>query len=345
MSQYTSLPLSDEAKTLEANQDYDLLRTHYPSCKGMEELIARQKELYPEHIERFYVTAVYLAAASRDKDMILLLFFEGWWCVTSDNANLEVKEIKKMLLMRGPAGVVRGRTSGMTALDWAMKSGNLPMMKLLLKKGIHYDDGDGVRFGWTALHLASLNSDTERVALLLLKHADPGEEPVDINAKNKDGDTALHIAARGICHYNVAARLVQLGADLETRSSSGQTPILCAAASGNKDTFLMLASSGAEEGVEDQNGETALRFPVPGCNVVCTVVGALVNPRVKYSLKDKLGIAARVIKNRPPVRQSREKRSESTPLYGVGAVVERGVKEEMDKISVTDSELGSEVDP
>lgn len=68
-----------------------------------------------------------------------------------------------------------------------------------------------------SLHEAAADGDVEKVKLLISAGA-------DVNAKNKDGDTALHIASKQ-CRVEIAEILVAKGADVSVKDRIAQTPL------------------------------------------------------------------------------------------------------------------------
>lgn len=101
----------------------------------------------------------------------------------------------KLLLDRG--ATVDGLDSGWTPLHEAAERGDSDVMQILLEKEANWkvitedrnDDGD---YDQTALHLAALNGDDGKVALLL-KKMDQGF----VDTTNSSGRTALHLSAKG----------------------------------------------------------------------------------------------------------------------------------------------------
>lgn len=69
----------------------------------------------------------------------------------------------------------------------------------------------------------------------------------DINARNEDGWTALHLA-RGNGRLDTVAALVVSGADIEIRSDRGQSPMEVAVLIGGARMVLALIAAGSAEG-------------------------------------------------------------------------------------------------
>ena len=72
------------------------------------------------------------------------------------------------------------------------------------------------------------------------------KESIDVNAKNEDGQTPLHFAARR-GHTETVKYLVEKGADVNAKNKYGQTPLHYAARRGHTEivepTYKDLQSS------------------------------------------------------------------------------------------------------
>ncbi|KAL3452045.1 ankyrin repeat-containing domain protein [Aspergillus insuetus] len=91
--------------------------------------------------------------------------------------------------------------------------------------------------GTTPLLLASFNGDS-KVAMLLIDHG------ANVEARNKKGRTALHIAAKHDRNVEILLVLLAAGAELNAADRQGDTP-LCHAL-GNADVYRCLLNMGAQ---------------------------------------------------------------------------------------------------
>jgi len=108
--------------------------------------------------------------------------------------------------------------------------------------------------GWTALIYAAAKGDAAIVKALLDKGA-------DVNARASTGYTPLQAAAQ---YGNAAAAklLVEKGADINAKDERGMTALMLAATSGNADLVKYLISKGAEVNAVAKDGTTALTSAV-----------------------------------------------------------------------------------
>ena len=166
--------------------------------------------------------------------------------------------------MRGEAAVVRSliaegadvnapQGDGMTALHWAARNRDLPLVRVLLEADA--DVGAGTRIGhYTALHLASEAGAGEVVEALLGAGADPVAATVGAG-----GVRPLHFAAASGSERAVAA-LVAAGADVNaTEESWGQTPLVFAASKGRTGAVRVLLAAGADPSLHTKVMDVAAR--------------------------------------------------------------------------------------
>jgi ankyrin repeat protein len=85
------------------------------------------------------------------------------------------------------------------------------------------------------------------------------KEGFNVNAKDKDGYTALLIAAeKG--DLEMAHLLVEKGADVNAKDKDGYTALMYVAYTGNLEISKILIKNGADVNVRDKDGWTALMF-------------------------------------------------------------------------------------
>jgi ankyrin repeat protein len=78
------------------------------------------------------------------------------------------------------------------------------------------------------------------------------------NSKQGRITALMEASRRGKTHREIAAALIQAGAEINTQDPYGVTPLLFAAISGSPETIRMLLKSGANVKAKDVDGRTAL---------------------------------------------------------------------------------------
>jgi ankyrin repeat protein len=140
-------------------------------------------------------------------------------------------EILDLLLEYEDVDINDGGQSGYTLLHWAMATSNVTAARFLLSKGANPNVAD--RNGATPLHVAACCASTTDVIKLILE-----TKKVDINVRDKNGQTALLYAVRGNRVDNVDY-LLENGADPAIHDENGDTPVHLAAAAVNKDSAIL----------------------------------------------------------------------------------------------------------
>jgi len=126
----------------------------------------------------------------------------------------------------------------------AAESGDIDELRLLLKSNPSLVKSTD-QYGFTALHGAAGEEDTQVVDLLLTNGA-------DINAKNNDGVSPIHVAV----YPRMAAYLITKGADINLPSSNGDTPLhTFAAEAEGLDVMEVLLKAGANPNIKNKQGE------------------------------------------------------------------------------------------
>lgn len=159
------------------------------------------------------------------------------------------KEIKE-LLEKGVAVNARDEEDR-TPLHWATDLQQTAVFAPLIAAGANVNAKDA--FLGTPLYNAIFRDQEEKITVvetLLVEGA-------DVTVKNKDGRTALHIAAlRGSAA--VVSMLLIKGADIHARDNDGSTPLHVAASWGFVAAVELLLAEGADVNAKDNKGKTPL---------------------------------------------------------------------------------------
>ena len=107
--------------------------------------------------------------------------------------------------------------------------------------------------GYTILHYAARYGSAEVVNALI----DGGAE---VDARDNYGRTTLRFMSRYGGDVAIAKALIEAGADLDARDNSGRTPLHAAAFAKNAGVAEALISNGADPMLEDDDGRTAKRL-------------------------------------------------------------------------------------
>src|SRR5688572_31654099 len=181
--------------------------------------------------------------------------------------------IVKTLLSAG-AGVEGANLDGETALMLAIKTGAVPIVRLLIGAGANVDTVEQQHKQTPLMYAAAADTNAgEMVKLLLSRGADVtprslaydwpshiSEEP-RVQYRPFGGLTALLYAARDGC-YDCVEALIAGGADVNTPTPEGVTPLMIALDNDNNDIARLLLDRGANPGVWGWYGRTALYIAV-----------------------------------------------------------------------------------
>ncbi len=158
------------------------------------------------------------------------------WCPLHAASSEGHLEISRLLIESGANVNAQPSTDGHpTPLSLASYRGHLGIVRILLENGADHNlrrrDETPLIRAWISGHF--------EVAELLLKYG------ADINASDKYGYTALHLASmRG--DQKGARQLLEHGANIHVRNRWGKTPLQVAPAEGEQDIVELLLQFGAE---------------------------------------------------------------------------------------------------
>ncbi len=137
------------------------------------------------------------------------------------------------------------------------------------------------RTGNTALHLAASGADDPAVLEALVAAG------ADAGARDDFGDTPLHLAARYGADPAALAVLIAAGADPGARGESGATPLHWAAWNGGAAAVLALVNAGADPNARRSDGATPLHWAAWNDDV--SVIPALLDAGADPEARDSIG--------------------------------------------------------
>jgi ankyrin len=144
------------------------------------------------------------------------------------------------------------RTSdGLTPLLQACHEGHVEVVKCLIDHGCNLQAT--CRYGYTALHIASMNNHRDIVELLLSMLV------INIDQKGDEGMTALHLACRK-GNLEVVLLLLDYNANLEACTRHGMTALHLASKRGYATIAEMLLKQGARVNAMCKENNTPLHY-------------------------------------------------------------------------------------
>ena len=171
---------------------------------------------------------------------------------------------------------------GCTALQCACAIKSANMVKLLLSMGACCRNQD--MCGSTALHKACWVGSFEIVCTLIKV----GVELIDLEKRDADGNTPLHIAAQGGT-ADIVKHLLQTNLiDIDARNDNGNTSLMEVCSMGHEDVVKLLLNNGSKVDCRNEEGCTALMI---ACREGCADIAKLliVEGRADVDLSDDAG--------------------------------------------------------
>lgn len=205
-----------------------------------------------------------------------------------------------------------GGPSEAPVADAAMR-GELDRVRELLRTGadVNAAQGDGM----TALHWAAESGDEELSEILIFGGA-------HLEAMTRLGKfTPLLVASRS-GHSGVVGSLIDAGASVDARTTTGETALHYAAAAGSVETVERLLDRGAEvDATEHTKGQTPLMFAAAlnRADVLRTLLSRGADPAVETDVIDYPAVAAR------DKVLSDERTRRLTVLHGEDVLIDRPV--------------------
>lgn len=196
-------------------------------------------------------------------------------------------EVAKILIEEGAD--VNEKAYGKTALLWALRTGSERTALLLIEKGadifaksehteysfLNHEDGN------SALHFASAQNLKNVVVLLV-------ERGLDVNYKNSNGSTPLHVA-----NSELVSLLVENGSNVNEKNNQGVTRLHRDAWDGKWDVVNYLLNNKASIDAISNEGETPLMYAIEEGEF--KTVKLLLNKGANCNLKNIKGLSPLMI--------------------------------------------------
>ncbi|WP_339045139.1 ankyrin repeat domain-containing protein [Candidatus Mesenet endosymbiont of Agriotes lineatus] len=186
---------------------------------------------------------------------------------------------------------------GIPPLFFAISNGHIEAVKLLIENGAYFNIKD--KYGQTPLDLAHKNNQNEIISLLeateelfdgvISKDFKRIEMAINsgtnVNAKNKNGDTALILSTIN-GSKDIVKFLLENGAKVNKKNKNNSTPLHLAISSNNIKITELLLKYGAKMNERNDNDEMPLHFAAQAGHA--EVVKLLISKGADVSLKSNI---------------------------------------------------------
>ena len=196
-----------------------------------------------------------LLAIANDKELLLTQYLE--------TKGLSLKDVDN---------------NGNTAINYVARSGNIPLIKTLLAKGIKYTDN--------ALLLAAQGSRRESNNLETYKYL-VEDLKIKPTVTNKEGQTVLHFLANKANQTEIINYFLAKGVDPNKVDTDGNTPLMIAASARDIATLQLLLPLVKDINIQNLKGESALTVAVKSGTP--EAVTLLLNKNADVKVLDKEG--------------------------------------------------------
>ncbi|WP_281233054.1 ankyrin repeat domain-containing protein [Flavobacterium gelatinilyticum] len=143
--------------------------------------------------------------------------------------------------------------NGNTAFTYAARSGNIPLLKKLLEKGIKPTE--------TALLIAAQGSRRETNTIETYKYL-VEEVKIKAAAQNKAGQNVLHILAGKPNQTEIIQYFLNKGVDVNKADKEGNTPVMSAASARETAALALFLPKAKNINLQNTKGESALTYAV-----------------------------------------------------------------------------------
>jgi ankyrin repeat protein len=167
-----------------------------------------------------------------------------------------------------------------TLVEQALNFKGFDVAKLLIGYGAKFDANK------VLLHSVYFPNDIETVKFAL-------ENGADVEAKDENKNTPLHIATRKIERFKIAKLLLENGADIDVKNKKGETLLIKLAYSDKPKIIKALLKIGANVNAQANDGSTALMNASYKGHL--EVVKLLIENGAEINLKDNKGNTALIV--------------------------------------------------